>query len=90
MKPGPLIHRDLKSHNLLLTTNYQKLKIGDFGTAADLKTVMTCERGTAAYIAPEVVRFQVFHLKRLLIPHHKHRFSLETSIRRSATFIALA
>ncbi|XP_030244472.1 dual specificity protein kinase zak2-like [Drosophila navojoa] len=55
MKPKPLIHRDLKSHNLLLSKNYQKLKIGDFGTVTDLKSLMTCERGTAAYIAPEVL-----------------------------------
>ncbi|XP_043865037.1 mitogen-activated protein kinase kinase kinase 7 isoform X2 [Drosophila mojavensis] len=55
MKPRPLIHRDLKSHNLLLTTNYQKLKIGDFGTVTDLRSLMTCDRGTAAYIAPEVL-----------------------------------
>lgn len=68
MKPRPLIHRDLKSHNLLLTTNYQKLKIGDFGTVTDLRSLMTCDRGTAAYIAPEVVLIPMFHINRLMRP----------------------
>ncbi|KAK4874123.1 hypothetical protein RN001_013483 [Aquatica leii] len=35
MKPKPLIHRDLKPPNLLLIMEGRKLKICDFGTAAD-------------------------------------------------------
>ncbi|XP_032584392.1 putative mitogen-activated protein kinase kinase kinase 7-like [Drosophila mojavensis] len=50
-----LIHRDLKTANLLLTKNYRNLKIGDFGNATDLGTMMTDMSGTAGYIAPKVL-----------------------------------
>ncbi|XP_017854569.2 uncharacterized protein LOC108607953 isoform X2 [Drosophila busckii] len=36
-----MIHRDLKPDNLLLTNECRILKIGDFGTVVDLKTLMT-------------------------------------------------
>ena len=52
--PRPLIHRDLKSLNLLLVKDATILKICDFGTATDKKTLMTKEKGTVAYMAPEV------------------------------------
>ncbi|KAL7741168.1 hypothetical protein ACLKA6_018192 [Drosophila palustris] len=48
-----IIHRDLKSQNLLLLDNYRTLKICDFGTLRPLATMMTVV-GTAAYMAPEV------------------------------------
>ncbi|KAM8717203.1 hypothetical protein ACLKA7_003984 [Drosophila subpalustris] len=48
-----IIHRDLKSQNLLLLNNYRTLKICDFGTLRPLATMMTVV-GTAAYMAPEV------------------------------------
>ncbi|CAG9112063.1 unnamed protein product [Plutella xylostella] len=54
MKPKPLIHRDLKPPNLLLVSNGQRLKICDFGTAADKATYMTNNKGSAAWMAPEV------------------------------------
>lgn len=54
MKPKPLIHRDLKSPNLLLVRNGVELKICDFGTACDKQTVMTNNKGSAAWMAPEV------------------------------------
>ncbi|XP_036319507.1 mitogen-activated protein kinase kinase kinase 7-like [Rhagoletis pomonella] len=54
MKPKPLIHRDLKPLNLLLTNKGRHLKICDFGTVADQATKMTNNRGTAVYMAPEV------------------------------------
>lgn len=55
MQPKPLIHRDLKPPNLLLVRNGQCLKIGDFGTAADKATYMTNNKGSAAWMAPEVI-----------------------------------
>lgn len=54
MKPKPLIHRDLKPPNLLLILGGQTLKICDFGTACDLTTYMTNNKGSAAWMAPEV------------------------------------
>ncbi|XP_037900422.1 mitogen-activated protein kinase kinase kinase 7 [Glossina fuscipes] len=54
MKPKPLIHRDLKPLNLLLTNRGRLLKICDFGTVADKSTLMTNNKGSAAWMAPEV------------------------------------
>ncbi|XP_032595485.1 putative mitogen-activated protein kinase kinase kinase 7-like isoform X4 [Drosophila grimshawi] len=52
----PVIHRDLKPQNLLLTNNYRTLKICDFGTLRELASTMTNGIGTASYIAPEVIK----------------------------------
>lgn len=54
MQPKPLIHRDLKPPNLLLINGGVHLKICDFGTAADKSTYMTNNKGSAAWMAPEV------------------------------------
>lgn len=49
-----MIHRDLKPPNLLLKNGGTLLKICDFGTVADKATYMTNNRGSAAWMAPEV------------------------------------
>uniref|UniRef100_A0A8C6WI60 Mitogen-activated protein kinase kinase kinase 7 n=1 Tax=Neogobius melanostomus TaxID=47308 RepID=A0A8C6WI60_9GOBI len=54
MKPKALIHRDLKPPNLLLVSGGTVLKICDFGTACDIQTHMTNNKGSAAWMAPEV------------------------------------
>ncbi|KAJ7988942.1 hypothetical protein DPEC_G00314420 [Dallia pectoralis] len=54
MKPKALIHRDLKPPNLLLIQGGTVLKICDFGTACDIQTHMTNNKGSAAWMAPEV------------------------------------
>jgi len=54
LKPKALIHRDLKSPNLLLVDRGLGLKICDFGTACDKQTIMTNNKGSAAWMAPEV------------------------------------
>uniref|UniRef100_A0A8C7RVE2 Mitogen-activated protein kinase kinase kinase 7 n=1 Tax=Oncorhynchus mykiss TaxID=8022 RepID=A0A8C7RVE2_ONCMY len=54
MKPKALIHRDLKPPNLLLVQGGTVLKICDFGTACDIQTHMTNNKGSAAWMAPEV------------------------------------
>uniref|UniRef100_A0A3Q4HJ08 Mitogen-activated protein kinase kinase kinase 7 n=1 Tax=Neolamprologus brichardi TaxID=32507 RepID=A0A3Q4HJ08_NEOBR len=47
MKPKALIHRDLKPPNLLLVAGGTVLKICDFGTACDIQTHMTNNKGSA-------------------------------------------
>ncbi|ELU03623.1 hypothetical protein CAPTEDRAFT_17809 [Capitella teleta] len=54
MKPKPLVHRDLKPPNLLLNRGGTVLRICDFGTACDAHTHMTNNKGSAAWMAPEV------------------------------------
>ena len=56
LRPKPIIHRDLKSPNLLLVGKGLTLKICDFGTACDKQTIMTNNKGSAAWMAPEVRR----------------------------------
>lgn len=51
-----IVHRDVKSENMLLTTR-RTLKIADFGVArveAQNPKDMTGETGTLGYMAPEV------------------------------------
>jgi len=52
----PLIHRDLKSPNLLLVNEGRTLKICDFGTACDKRVNMTNNKGSAPWMAPEVFK----------------------------------
>ncbi|KAI0241093.1 Mitogen-activated protein kinase kinase kinase 7 [Lamellibrachia satsuma] len=54
MRPKALIHRDLKPPNLLLINCGTELKICDFGTACEPATHMTNNKGSAAWMAPEV------------------------------------
>ncbi|XP_062701553.1 mitogen-activated protein kinase kinase kinase 7 [Aedes albopictus] len=54
MTPKAMIHRDLKPPNLLLVKNGTVLKICDFGTVTDKSTRMTNNKGSAAWMAPEV------------------------------------
>ncbi|XP_060648083.1 uncharacterized protein LOC132785819 isoform X1 [Drosophila nasuta] len=49
-----IVHRDLKTHNLLLFNGYRTLKICDFGTVKELVTMNTELVGTVCYMAPEV------------------------------------
>lgn len=48
---------------MLLTFDYVTLKLCDFGTVAELKTSMTNNRGSAAWMAPEVFRGKKYDQK---------------------------
>ena len=49
------LYRDLKPLNMLLMSDKKVLKICDFGTATALKTEMTDNKGSTAWMAPEVM-----------------------------------
>ena len=49
-----VLHRDLKSANIFLTTN-KTIKIGDFGWTKTLEEYMTNKIGTYQWMAPEVI-----------------------------------
>ncbi|RNA43839.1 hypothetical protein BpHYR1_026095 [Brachionus plicatilis] len=55
LKPKPNIHRDLKPLNLLLMNGGKLLKICDFGTACDIHTIMTEDKGSPCWMAPEIL-----------------------------------
>lgn len=63
IKPMPVLHRDLKSANVLVSAERQRLAISDFGLArhqADLGTKMTAETGSYRWMAPEVIRHEEY------------------------------
>ncbi|MCE8159264.1 MAG: protein kinase [Candidatus Moeniiplasma glomeromycotorum] len=55
-----IIHRDLKSLNILLTNNYQQVKISDFGLSK-VKSITSSQskgdtKGTLGWMAPELLK----------------------------------
>ncbi|VDN50857.1 unnamed protein product [Dracunculus medinensis] len=50
-----IVHADLKPKNLLLSQNYEILKICDFGSAGKMHQQRQSTLGTVPYIAPEVL-----------------------------------
>jgi len=60
----PVLHRDLKSANILLADDKQRLAIADFGLARFLEDAgkkMTAETGSYRWMAPEVIRHELYN-----------------------------
>jgi serine/threonine protein kinase len=58
----PVIHRDLKPDNILLTHDPEEVRIVDFGLAVRLNGILECRDhiiGVVHYIAPEVLKYGV-------------------------------
>ncbi|ALC38144.1 maker401 [Drosophila busckii] len=49
-----IMHRDVKPANMVLTSNYRKLKICDFGLVKSVASTNTVNIGSAVYTAPEI------------------------------------
>ena len=54
-----VIHRDIKSLNILLTKNYQ-VYVGDVGSSRVQDVTMTCNTGTVSWMAPEMFSTQSY------------------------------
>jgi len=58
----PIIHRDVKSHNFLVTESWM-LKLADFGESRFVDTQMTGYIGSHAYMSPEIITSQAYDTK---------------------------
>ncbi|KAL7080709.1 hypothetical protein ACQ4LE_000362 [Meloidogyne hapla] len=57
------IHCDIKPANMLLSKEYKTLKLCDFGTVAEHKTGLNSNKGSAAWMAPEVFQGKSYNHK---------------------------
>jgi len=58
-----VLHRDLKSDNVLVDAQCERAKLGDLGLArvtSSINSVMTTDTGTVMYMAPEVLLQQSY------------------------------
>lgn len=59
----PILHRDLKSQNVLLFDSCQTVKICDFGISTPQRILMTKGAGTYNWMAPEVSSTKKYNIK---------------------------
>lgn len=60
-----ILHRDLKTHNILLDQNHRRLKIGDFGISKILASKSKAHTvvGTPCYLSPELCQGKPYNQK---------------------------
>ncbi|XP_034477773.1 mitogen-activated protein kinase kinase kinase 7-like isoform X2 [Drosophila innubila] len=58
-----IIHRDLKTENILLFNKFRTLKLCDFGTVKEIASNNTGNTGTPNYMAPEVANGEKYDTK---------------------------
>lgn len=60
-----IIHRDIKSENILVKENGECIKLSDFGLSRELSATcdMTSETGSYRWMAPEVIRHEPYNEK---------------------------
>ena len=58
----PILHRDLKSHNLLVDSMSGNVKVADFGLSRPVENTMT-HTGTPQWSAPEVTKLERYSTK---------------------------
>jgi len=64
LDPAPMLHRDLKSRNILLTADRRSAKLTDFGTSRETSDVtLTAGVGTSLWMAPEVIMGERYGVK---------------------------
>lgn len=66
----PIVHRDIKSSNILVHNNGLSVYLADFGMAAALSHVLTekdfVQIGTMRYMAPELLEGVIAHTREAL------------------------
>jgi len=60
LTPVPILHRNIKSSNCLLSAGGTKLSLTDFNTACPLNADMTPAIGSVRWMAPELVKDEVY------------------------------
>jgi serine/threonine protein kinase len=66
----PIVHRDIKSSNILICQNELNIYLADFGVAVALPQVLTekdfVQIGTMRYMAPELLEGVIAHTREAL------------------------
>uniref|UniRef100_A0A096LPN6 non-specific serine/threonine protein kinase n=1 Tax=Poecilia formosa TaxID=48698 RepID=A0A096LPN6_POEFO len=65
-----ILHRDIKSQNIFLTSGGMKVKLGDFGIARILNNTLEMARtcvGTPYYLSPEICESRPYNNKTILL-----------------------